>query len=88
MKLLTLGLIGAALISGVTATGLQAMFAIANSTVLFFDGNRTEGASYSENGQKLDIYTPERDGTGLKPVVVFFYGGSWQSGQRTSGYLR
>ena len=83
MKLLTLGLIGAALISGVTATGLQAMFAIANSTALFFDGNRTEGVSYSENGQKLHIYTPERDGTGLKPVVVFFYGGSWQWGERT-----
>jgi acetyl esterase/lipase len=50
---------------------------------LFFDGNRTNGVAYSDNGQKLDIYTPERDGSGLKPVVVFFYGGSWQWGERT-----
>jgi acetyl esterase/lipase len=31
--------------------------------------------------QKLDVYTP-RDLKGAAPVVVFFYGGSWNSGSR------
>jgi acetyl esterase/lipase len=33
--------------------------------------------------QKLDVYTPHRAaGTGPAPVLVFFYGGSWNSGRR------
>lgn len=35
--------------------------------------------------QKLDLYVPERS-AGAAPVVVFFYGGSWKSGQR--GFYR
>ena len=31
--------------------------------------------------QRLDVYTPEGGGTGL-PVMVFFYGGGWNSGSR------
>lgn len=31
--------------------------------------------------QKLDVYVP-RDGKSARPVVVFFYGGSWDSGER------
>jgi acetyl esterase/lipase len=31
--------------------------------------------------QKLNIYTPA-EGKGAAPVVVFFYGGSWNSGER------
>lgn len=32
--------------------------------------------------QKLDIYTPKNATTAPKPVVVFFHGGSWDSGGR------
>src|SRR5579859_7898693 len=33
--------------------------------------------------QKLDVYTPRRaSGAGPAPVLVFFYGGSWNSGRR------
>jgi len=33
--------------------------------------------------QKLDVYAPRRiQGAGPAPVVVFFYGGSWDSGRR------
>ncbi|GMN14011.1 alpha/beta hydrolase [Altererythrobacter sp. MTPC7] len=42
----------------------------------------------SEERQKLDIFTPDADAPeagGARPVVVFFYGGSWNSGTRT-GY--
>ena len=35
--------------------------------------------------QTLDIYAPRSGGAGPKPVIVFFYGGSWNSGTR-SGY--
>jgi acetyl esterase/lipase len=37
---------------------------------------------YGENARhKLDIYTPEK-GAGDAPVVVFFYGGTWEKGDR------
>jgi acetyl esterase/lipase len=38
----------------------------------------------SDKRQRLDLYRPRRAGNGL-PVIVFIYGGSWQSGSR-SGY--
>ncbi len=45
-----------------------------------------EALSYgSDVRQRLDIYAPRTAGTGGRPVVVFFYGGSWNSGTR-SGY--
>ena len=34
----------------------------------------------SDPRQRLDIYKP--DGAGKAPVIVFFYGGSWNSGRR------
>ena len=52
------------------------------------DGNSTqavEGASYGPDPrQKLDVYSPT-GGPARRPVVVFFYGGSWNNGDR-SGY--
>ena len=35
--------------------------------------------------QRLDLYAPRRRSGGRLPIVVFFYGGSWASGQR-QGY--
>lgn len=32
--------------------------------------------------QKLDVYVPVNGSRGAKPVVVFFYGGSWESGDK------
>lgn len=38
----------------------------------------------AEPRQKLDIYAPtNKKAPGLAPVVVFFYGGNWNSGRRT-----
>jgi acetyl esterase/lipase len=31
--------------------------------------------------QRLDVYVPERPG-GKRPVIIFFYGGNWQQGDR------
>ncbi|WP_340589221.1 alpha/beta hydrolase [Erythrobacter alti] len=45
-----------------------------------------EGVAYGENSrQKLDIYAPHDDDNGPRPVIVWFYGGSWNSGSR-DGY--
>lgn len=32
--------------------------------------------------QRLDVYAGKPDGRGARPVIVFFYGGSWQTGRR------
>lgn len=32
--------------------------------------------------QKLDVYIPRATAPGPRPLVVFFYGGSWQTGER------
>jgi len=47
------------------------------------DGYRVEEnlAYGSEARQKLDIYTPEHS-AGKAPVILFFYGGSWQNGRK------
>ncbi|MFL6656686.1 MAG: alpha/beta hydrolase [Massilia sp.] len=40
------------------------------------------GVAYGSNARhKLDIYTPEKS-DGKAPVVVFFYGGNWTTGER------
>jgi acetyl esterase/lipase len=42
----------------------------------------TRAVSYGDDArQVLDVYAPERIGTNA-PVVVFFYGGGWNSGER------
>lgn len=44
---------------------------------------RTTDLAYSDlPRQKLDVYVPTKAGPGPKPVVIFFYGGSWDSGDR------
>ncbi len=50
---------------------------------------RTDGIAYGEGERRrLDLFVPnpiaERGEGAHAPVVVFFYGGSWQRGQRTN----
>lgn len=41
------------------------------------------GAAYgADNRQKLDVWAPRKRGREALPVVVFFYGGGWNSGAR------
>ncbi|HRE13805.1 MAG TPA: hypothetical protein PLD37_06365, partial [Usitatibacteraceae bacterium] len=43
---------------------------------------REAGLAYGEGpSRRLDVYAPPAAG-GPRPVVVFFYGGSWQNGKR------
>ena len=56
-------------------------FLIANSATLTGRYDRSTSHAYGpESRQQLDIYSPEdaKD----RPVVVFFYGGSWTTGRR------
>ncbi|NBB25524.1 alpha/beta hydrolase fold domain-containing protein [Porphyrobacter sp. SLTP] len=43
-----------------------------------------EGAAFGSHGQTLDIWVPERAGGAARPVVIFWYGGGWAKGDRTS----
>ena len=63
---------------------------VLNATVCTSTYQRTESIAYGPEGgaqgrQKLDVYQPA-NGTNLAagraPMVVFFYGGSWSSGDR------
>jgi acetyl esterase/lipase len=66
----------------VFATGCTSIaFLIANSATLAGRYDRSTNHSYGpESRQKLDVYSPQdaKD----RPVVVFFYGGSWTTGSR------
>jgi acetyl esterase/lipase len=45
-----------------------------------------EGVPYGEGPRRtLDVYAPRAAAAGPRPVVVFFYGGSWNGGRR-QGY--
>ena len=44
---------------------------------------RHAGLAYGDKTrQKLDVYVPRGAAPAPRPVVVFFYGGGWQSGER------
>lgn len=53
-----------------------------NATVSTDSYRRTEGLAYgTDPRQLLDVYQPAA-GASRAPLVVFFYGGSWSSGER------
>lgn len=44
-----------------------------------------EGLAYGPGPRlKLDVYAPRSAAAGKRPVILFFYGGSWNSGRRQS----
>ncbi|MEL7276081.1 MAG: alpha/beta hydrolase [Pseudomonadota bacterium] len=56
-------------------------FIVANLPRFVFPGDISRGLVFdTETSLALDIYTP-KDAEGA-PVIVFFYGGSWQTGER------
>jgi acetyl esterase/lipase len=49
---------------------------------------RSDGIAYgSDPRQKLDVYAPGSPSADARPVVVYFYGGSWQAGQRADSRI-
>lgn len=64
-------------LAGCTPLGLL------NSLVPESGYRATPGIAYGEGPRRqLDVYAPVDPPDGLRPVVVFFYGGSWQDGAR------
>ena len=74
LRRLTLGL--AALLPSCAPSDLL------NATIPTADVTITQAVPYGAGPRRMmDIYRPAGDQTGL-PIVVFFYGGSWNSGER------
>ena len=79
MKFLVLLALGSVVLFAAGCTSLS--FLIANTATLTGRYDRSTDHSYGpESRQKLDVYSPKdaKD----RPVVVFFYGGSWTAGSR------
>ena len=79
MKFLALLALGSVVLLAAGCTSLS--FLIANTATLTGRYDRSTDHSYGpESRQKLDVYSPKdaKD----RPVVVFFYGGSWTAGSR------
>lgn len=72
-------LLAAHLLGGCTA----AAFLAANAPSAFGPYERVAAIPYGpEPRQQLDVYVPDAALPGLRPVVVFIHGGSWQSGSK------
>lgn len=73
----------AAAVCAVALAGCSGLsFFLANAPNSFGSINRTPAQSYGrEARQKLDVYSPKHPG--FRPVVVFFYGGTWSGGNRS-----
>jgi acetyl esterase/lipase len=79
MKFLAVLAFGSVVLFAAGCTSLS--FLIANAATLTGRYDRSTNHSYGpESRQKLDVYSPKdaKD----RPVVVFFYGGSWTAGSR------
>jgi acetyl esterase/lipase len=61
-------------------------FAVANLPAHFSEATRTSGIAYAPGPRgKLDVYRPAgATPAAPRPVIVFFYGGGWSSGNRSA----
>lgn len=66
--------------SGCSSTGLFLL----NSSVKLKAGHEvTKNLAYGDHAwQKLDLHIPAAKSGAVKPVLVFFYGGSWYTGKK------
>jgi acetyl esterase/lipase len=56
---------------------------VVNALVSHDDFQLTADQRYGADPRRtLDVYRPANDDGSLKPIVVFFYGGNWQSGAK------
>jgi acetyl esterase/lipase len=76
-------LLGAALVTIVAAGCSNAVFLFANAPTAFGSFERHTDLPYGEGPrQRLDVYSP-RQGVN-RPVVIFWYGGSWTMGRKAN----
>jgi acetyl esterase/lipase len=88
--------LGVAAVAAVTSACSSVTFAAANLPALFGHYERSTDIPYgADPRQRLDVYVPKPNGTDepsaggqrageSRPVVIFWYGGSWQMGDRSS----
>ncbi|MEO8158305.1 MAG: alpha/beta hydrolase [Betaproteobacteria bacterium] len=82
-KLLNFAIRMTALIGACAALGGCSPFVFLNASAPGKGFSRQADIAYgSLPRQKLDVYLPEATASRPWPVVVFFYGGGWESGQR------
>lgn len=72
-------------IAGAALSACSAItFGIANAPAAFGPFERKADIAYgSDPRQKLDVYVPKVEGAAAHPVVIFWYGGSWQRGSKS-----
>ncbi|MGO1297415.1 MAG: alpha/beta hydrolase [Vibrio sp.] len=67
------------LLSACTTLGLE----VANIPAKLSDDEIVKNIAFGDNpAQKLDVYIPSKKPELAKPVIVFFYGGRWESGSK------
>lgn len=60
-------------------------FAVANAPARWSGVPRTADIAYGDHPrQKLDVYRPRQTTGAPRPVIVFWYGGSWTTGEKES----
>ncbi|MCS0503290.1 alpha/beta hydrolase [Ancylobacter mangrovi] len=77
-------LVALTMLAGGTATAVVAPVAALNTLSRLEDVVATTGLAYADGPRHgIDVYAPRgaSEGTG-RPVVVFFYGGGWEEGER------
>ena len=74
-------------LAGLVALGTTACsklaFVAANVPAAFGDYERRADIAYgADPQQRLDVYLPDARSAGPRPLVVFFYGGRWETGDK------
>src|SRR5215475_8434997 len=83
MKFQTVACCLTAIILCIAVTGCSSIgYVAANAPTLFGSYHRVTGLRYGTDArEQLDVYMPVASGP--HPLVIFWYGGSWQSGRRS-----
>lgn len=77
------GILGATLILACVSGCTNLAFLAANAPTAFSHVDRHVNLAYgAEPRQKLDVYAPQKAAN--QPVVIFWYGGSWQKGNKSN----
>ena len=89
MRRVRLAMLGGAIVVMVALVGLAALHPLrAFNTLVPHDGGArvSRAIAYGPDPrQRLDVYAPRNSSGAARPVIIFFYGGSWNSGMR-EGY--
>lgn len=78
-KLLTLAAIGISSVAGVACSPVKTLNALVPESGYTLKADIAYGPLARH---KLDIYRPKQTGHGQPPVVLFYYGGGWEAGDK------